>query len=57
MFQAGPFFVSDVDPGLLLYGSHDPWLVALSVAVAILAAISALHAAGVARRAHGSVPC
>jgi len=43
------FFAWDVDPGLLLYGQYDPWLVALSVGVAIFSSTVGLYAAGQAR--------
>jgi PAS domain S-box-containing protein len=43
------FFAWDVDPGLLLYGQYDPWLVALSVGVAIFSSTVGLYAAGKAR--------
>ncbi len=29
------FFVWQTDPSLLLYGSYDPWLVALALAVSV----------------------
>jgi PAS domain S-box-containing protein len=46
------FFTSQAAPGLLLYGSHDPWLVALSVAVAMFSSTMGLQAAAQA----GSMP-
>ncbi|MBT0961308.1 PAS domain S-box protein [Denitromonas iodatirespirans] len=51
MLDLRQFFALDADPALFLYGSYSPGLVALSVVVAVLAAISALHAAGLARHA------
>ncbi|AWI55517.1 hypothetical protein DEH84_18200 (plasmid) [Aquabacterium olei] len=46
---AHTFFVRDVDPVLLLPGSHDLWLVGLSVLVAIFSSTMALQAAAQAR--------
>jgi PAS domain S-box-containing protein len=43
------FFAWDVDPGLLMYGRYDPWLVALSLGVAIFSSTVGLYAAGQAR--------
>ncbi|WP_462383255.1 PAS domain S-box protein [Pseudomonas sp. Marseille-QA0892] len=45
------FFFSSDQPDALLFGSHDPWLVALSVSIAILSSLMALQVAGIARRA------
>ena len=49
------FFVRDEQPTLLLVGSYEPWLVALSVAIAILAATMALQLAGLAQNASARV--
>ena len=46
-----PFFAWEVDPGLLLSGQFNPWLVALSVAVAVFSSSMALQAAWQAREA------
>ncbi|WP_079436429.1 MHYT domain-containing protein [Zoogloea sp. LCSB751] len=51
MFTPSNFFNLDTAPGALLYSSFSPWMVALSVAIAVVASISALYAAGLARRA------
>ena len=45
------FFLSDAPPYPLLWAQHDPWLVALSVAMAVLASVLALQMAGLARSA------
>jgi len=45
------FFLSDAQPYPLLWAQHNPWLVALSVAMAVLASMLALQMAGLARRA------
>ena len=45
------FFLSNAQPYPLLWAQHDPWLVALSVAMAVLASVLALQMAGLARRA------
>ncbi|PUA98061.1 PAS domain S-box-containing protein [Acidovorax sp. 107] len=45
------FFLSDAQPYPLLWAQHNPWLVALSVAMAVLASVLALQMAGLARRA------
>ena len=45
------FFLSDAPPYPRLWAQHDPWLVALSVAMAVLASVLALQMAGLARRA------
>ena len=45
------FFLSDAPPYPLLWAQHDPWLVALSVGMAVLASVLALQMAGLARRA------
>lgn len=42
-------FIDARDPGLLLYGNHNPWLVALSIGIAIFASGMALQVAGMAR--------
>lgn len=42
-------FLLDADPSLLLFGSHDPWLVALSLAIATFTSGMALQVAGMAR--------
>ena len=44
------FFLSDAQPYPLLWAQHDPWLVALSVGMAVLASVLALQMAGLARR-------
>ncbi len=43
------FFDWGVDPGMLLYGEYDPWLVLLSVGVAVFSSTVGLYAAGQAR--------
>ena len=43
------FFALDIDPGLLLYGTLDPWLVSLSVLVAMFSSTMGLQAAYQAR--------
>ncbi|MFY3382589.1 PAS domain S-box protein [Paracidovorax sp. MALMAid1276] len=45
------FLVGAEQLALDVYWSHDPWLVAVSVAVAIATSIMALHLAGMAQRA------
>ena len=45
------FLVSAEQVALNAFMSHDPWLVAVSVALAIASSIMALHLAGLARRA------
>ncbi|RMA59652.1 PAS domain S-box-containing protein [Acidovorax sp. 100] len=45
------FFLSDAQPYPLLWAQHDPWLVTLSVGMAVLASVLALQMAGLARRA------
>ena len=47
------FFALDVDPGLLLYGTYDPWLVALSIAIAVFSSGMAMHATVQAREVPG----
>ncbi|WP_437882020.1 PAS domain S-box protein [Pseudomonas sp. LRF_L74] len=42
-------FIDPSDPGLLIYGSHNPGLVALSVFIAIFSSCLALQIAGMAR--------
>ena len=42
-------FIDASDPGLLLQGSHDPWMVVLSLFIAIFASCMALQVAGMAR--------
>jgi PAS domain S-box-containing protein len=42
-------FLLDADPNLLLYGSHNPWLVGLSLAIAMFTSGMALQVAGMAR--------
>lgn len=39
------FFAWHVDPGMLLYGSYDPWLVALAVGVAVFSSTMGMQAA------------
>lgn len=46
------FFLLDADPGLLIYGSYNPWLVALSVAIAVFSSVMALNAASQAGSMH-----
>lgn len=48
------FFFSSDQPDALLFGSYDPWLVALSVSIAILSSLMALQVAGIARRAESA---
>ena len=46
------FFVVSADQAVLdVFWSHDPWLVAVSVALAIASSVMALHLAGLALRA------
>ena len=45
------FFLNNAQPYPLLWAQHDPWLVALSVAMAVLASVLALEMAGLARSA------
>lgn len=47
-------FALDVDSGLLIYGSYNPWLVALSVAIAVFSSTMALNAATQARDMHNA---
>ena len=42
-------FLLDADPSLLLFGTYDPWLVALSLAIAMFTSGMALQVAGMAR--------
>ena len=49
------FFALDLNPGLLLYGTHDPWLVSLSVLVAMFSSTMGLQAAYQARSLAPSV--
>lgn len=42
-------FLLDADPSLLLFGSYDPWLVVLSLAIAMFTSGMALQVAGMAR--------
>ncbi|MEK1905912.1 MAG: PAS domain S-box protein [Pseudomonas sp.] len=42
-------FIDPSDPNLYLYGSHNPWLVALSLLIAVFASGMALQVAGMAR--------
>ncbi|MDQ8023234.1 MAG: PAS domain S-box protein, partial [Moraxellaceae bacterium] len=46
---SSPFFQLD-DSSPLVYGSHDPWLVLLSIGIAVFAATMALQMAAMARR-------
>ena len=46
------FFLLDPHPPTLLTGSHDPWLVLLSIGVAVLTSALALHLTGYATNAH-----
>ena len=50
------FFSSGIARPALLWQQHDPRLVALSVVLAILASMMALHMAALARRASGALP-
>ena len=50
------FFSSGIARPALLWQQHDPRLVALSVLLAILASMMALHMAALARRASGALP-
>ena len=45
------FFLNNAQPYPLLWAQHDPWLVALSVAMGVLASVLALEMAGLARSA------
>ncbi|MEC5399518.1 PAS domain S-box protein [Uliginosibacterium sp. H1] len=49
MPDANAFFQLD-DSSPLVYGSHDPWLVLLSIGIAVFAATMALQMAAMARR-------
>ncbi|HSC85449.1 MAG TPA: PAS domain S-box protein [Pseudomonas sp.] len=42
-------FIDPSDPSLFLYGSYNPWLVALSLLIAVFASGMALQVAGMAR--------
>jgi len=42
-------FAWQIEPGLLLYGTYNPWLVALSIGVAVFSSTMGLHAAAHAR--------
>ncbi|MFG0380701.1 PAS domain S-box protein [Pseudomonas sp. zbq_18] len=42
-------FLLDADPSLLLFGTYDPWLVILSLAIAMFTSGMALQVAGMAR--------
>ena len=50
------FFSADIARPALLWQQHDPRLVVLSVVLAILASMMALHMAALARRASGTLP-
>ncbi len=49
MFDLTTLFVGPSDPSLFLYGSYSPWLVALSVLIAIFTSGMALQIAGMAK--------
>lgn len=49
------FFLGSTDPGLLLYGSFDPWLVLLSILISFFASVMALHVARIARVSSNSL--
>ena len=46
-----PFFISNAQAYPLLWAQHNPWLVVLSVVMAVLASVLALQMAALARRA------
>ncbi|WP_068830723.1 PAS domain S-box protein [Pseudomonas sp. BMS12] len=48
-------FLLDADPSLLLFGSYNPWLVLLSLAIAMFTSGMALQVAGMARLSRNSV--
>lgn len=43
------FLLDPADPSLYLYGTFDPWLVALSILLSVGAATMGLQVAGIAR--------
>jgi len=49
MSYLSSLFFLDADPGLLLLGSYNPWLVALSLLIAVFASGMALQVAGMVR--------
>ncbi len=49
MFDLTKLFVGSADPSLFLYGAYSPWLVALSVLIAIFTSGMALQIAGMAK--------
>ena len=49
MPDLSPFFFDANQPSLLVFGQHDPWMVLLSVLIAIFTSGMALQLAGVAR--------
>ncbi|MGV8842803.1 MAG: PAS domain S-box protein [Pseudomonas sp.] len=49
MYYLTSLFIDPSDPGLFLYGSYNPWLVLLSLLIAIFASGMALQVAGMAR--------
>jgi PAS domain S-box-containing protein len=54
MLHLETFFLSSDDPRLLLYGTYNPWLVTVSLAIAIASSMMALQTAGIARAAHSN---
>ncbi len=48
--SAQAFFVSEVEPSLLLVGSYDPWLVMLSIGLAVMSSTMALQLSDYAGR-------
>ena len=48
-------FLLDTDPSLLLFGSYDPWLVLLSLVIAMFTSGMALQVAGMARLSRGAL--
>ncbi|HEY8939566.1 MAG TPA: PAS domain S-box protein [Cellvibrio sp.] len=46
-------FIDSDTPALLLHGSHNPWLVIVSIVVAIISSMMSLQIAGMARSAKG----
>ncbi|PUA28485.1 MAG: hypothetical protein B0W54_18760 [Cellvibrio sp. 79] len=46
-------FIDNDTPALLLHGSHNPWLVFVSIVVAIISSMMGLQIAGMARSAKG----
>ena len=56
MSYLSSLFLLDPDPSLLLFGSYDPWLVLLSLVIAMFTSGMALQVAGMARLSRSAVP-